>query len=91
MPIEIDTTAAGLRERVIVDWNAGAPVFEGDLPAEAAIATRPPRGLAWILKPGDLVCDWLRVAEADSRGLLRLFVNLTLYAKLGALIAFFAS
>jgi hypothetical protein len=78
-------------ERNIVDWQAGAPVFEGEVRAEPAVATEIAPGLALILKPGDIVCDWLGVAAADSRGLVRLFVNLTLYGKLAIAIAYFAS
>ena len=40
----------------------------------------------WFLAPGDIVCDWLKVRDADSRMLLRMFVNLTVYGKLAILI-----
>ena len=44
-----------------------------------------------LLKPGDLICDWLKVEDAESRGLLRLFANLTLYAKIAVAFAFLVS
>jgi len=75
----------------IVDWHAGSPIRAGAAPHEPAVATDVPRSLAWLIKPGDIVCDWLKVEDADSRGLLRLFVNLTLYAKIAVAIAFLAS
>jgi hypothetical protein len=75
----------------IVDWHAGSPIRVGAAPLERAVATDVWRGLGWIIKPGDIVCDWLKVEDADSRGLLRLFVNLTLYAKIAVAIAFLAS
>ncbi len=40
-------------------------------------------GLLW---PGEWVCDRLRVADRDSRLLLRLFANLTIYSKLVLLL-----
>lgn len=87
-PLESIRSADG---REIVDWRAGSPIFAGDPPSSAEPACPAPRGTAWILKPGDIVCDWLKVKEADNRGLLRMVVNLTLYAKLGAAIAFVMS
>ncbi len=41
-----------------------------------------------ILKPGDIVCDWLSIHEEDSRMLFRLFINLTIYAKIFAGLAY---
>ena len=48
--------------------------------------SQPP--IPWILKPGEVVCDWFGVSDPDSRMLLRLFINLTIYSKIGASIAF---
>ncbi|NND50134.1 MAG: hypothetical protein HKN60_07765 [Rhizobiales bacterium] len=75
----------------IIDWHAGSPIYERAPATDAAVASAAPRGCAWLIKPGDLVCDWLKVKDADSRGLLRLFVNLTLYAKISVAIAFLVS
>ena len=41
----------------------------------------------WILKPGELVCDWFGVTDPDSRMLLRMFVNLTIYSKITVSLA----
>ena len=40
---------------------------------------------AYVLMPGEIICTALGVKEPDSRMLLRMFVNLTVYAKLGLL------
>ena len=92
MPVSFsDRSTTGRFDKEIVDWQAGAPVFEGEVLPAPATATEVPRGLAWILKPGDLFCDWLRISDADSRGLARLFFNLTVYAKAAVALAYFAS
>ncbi|MCG8361019.1 MAG: hypothetical protein MI920_36135 [Kiloniellales bacterium] len=41
----------------------------------------------WVLKPGDVVCDWLGIMDPDSRMLFRLFINLSIYAKISVLAA----
>ncbi len=35
----------------------------------------------YVLWPGDRFCDWLEVCDPDSRMLLRMFINLTIYGK----------
>jgi hypothetical protein len=61
------------------------------MPAATSAAREPRDRVPWILKPGEYVCDWLQVHDPDSRLLLRLFVNLSIYAKLAGLLtlAFF--
>ncbi|MGI9409023.1 MAG: hypothetical protein ACR2OV_03040 [Hyphomicrobiaceae bacterium] len=44
---------------------------------------------AYVLMPGEIVCAALGVKEPDSRFLLRMFVNLTVYAKLSLLAMMF--
>lgn len=86
MVIEIHDAATGTR-REIVDWHAGSPVFADemeklpDFPAHS-------EPVFWLLKPGDLVCDWLNIDAPDNRGLLRMFVNLALYSKLVGICVF---
>ena len=79
-----DASNGQLRE--IVDWHAGSPVYAGDEAAIAATGENYPAEthgrFFWVLKPGDLVCDWLSVVGPDNRGLLRLLVNLALYSKI---------
>ncbi|MEL7028845.1 MAG: hypothetical protein AAGL49_06415 [Pseudomonadota bacterium] len=41
----------------------------------------------WVLYPGEVVCRWLRVEDEESKALLRMFVNLTVYGKLALLAA----
>lgn len=90
--IEI-TDASNGKLREIVDWQAGSPVYAGD---EVALAESNAAGAAeshgplfWVLKPGDLVCDWFGVVGPDNRGLLRLFVNLALYSKIVGVCALY--
>lgn len=52
-----------------------------------ATPTRIERVAAFILTPGDKVCDMLKFEGDDSRLILRMFVNLTIFSKLGVLIA----
>ena len=40
-----------------------------------------------FLWPGDAVCNLFKIDDPDSRMLLRMFVNLTVYGKVGVLIA----
>ena len=40
-----------------------------------------------FLWPGDAVCNLFEVEDADSRMLLRMFVNLSVYGKISVLIA----
>ena len=40
---------------------------------------------AYVLMPGEIICSVLGVNDPDSRLILRMFVNLTIYAKLGLL------
>ena len=75
----------------IIDWHAGSPVYERAPPSAPAVETATPRWASWVIKPGDLICDWLKVEDADSRGLVRLFANLTLYTKISVAIAFLLS
>ena len=75
----------------IIDWHAGIPVYQHTQSSAPAVATPAPQWAGWLIKPGDLICDWLKVEDADSRGLLRLFANLTLYAKISVAIAFLLS
>ena len=44
-----------------------------------------------FLLPGERVCDWLDVRDADSRVLLRMFVNLTVYGKVALSLALVCS
>ncbi len=44
--------------------------------------------LPWLLLPGEYVCNWLGVEDPDSRMLLRMFVNLSIYGKIGGSVAF---
>ena len=44
--------------------------------------------LPWVLMPGEYVCNWLGIEDPDSRMLLRMFVNLSIYAKIGGSVAF---
>ncbi|MEM1198495.1 MAG: hypothetical protein AAGI06_04225 [Pseudomonadota bacterium] len=44
--------------------------------------------LPLVLLPGEYVCNWLGVEDPDSRMLLRMFVNLSIYGKIGGSIAF---
>lgn len=46
------------------------------------------KDLPWLLLPGEYVCDWLGVKDPDSRMLLRMFVNLSIYGKIGGTVAF---
>ena len=39
-----------------------------------------------FLLPGEFVCRWLGVTDKESKMLLRLFVNLTVYGKIAVLI-----
>ncbi|MEM8936821.1 MAG: hypothetical protein AAGC77_10480 [Pseudomonadota bacterium] len=39
-----------------------------------------------LLFPGEYVCDRLGIEDQDSRYLLRMFVNLTVYGKVALLI-----
>ena len=39
-----------------------------------------------LLAPGELVCDWLKVKDHDSRMLLRMFVNLSVYGKIAVIL-----
>ncbi|NJM35951.1 MAG: hypothetical protein HC850_16095 [Rhodomicrobium sp.] len=39
-----------------------------------------------FLLPGDLVCDWLGIKDGESRFLLRMFVNLSVYGKIAILL-----
>lgn len=41
-----------------------------------------------FLLPGDLVCDWLGVGDRDSRFLLRMFVNLSVYGHVAVMLVF---
>ena len=46
----------------------------------------------WILRPGDWVCDLFKVEETyERRFLLRLFINLAIYAKIFGGLAFYFS
>ncbi len=56
--------------------------------SDASLAENTPSEVPWILKPGEIVCNWFGVEDPDSRFLLRLFVNLTIYSKIGGSIAF---
>ena len=40
-----------------------------------------------VLWPGEKVCDLIRIEEPESRLLLRIFINLTIYAKAAVIIA----
>ena len=56
--------------------------------------TKPDRletALRCFLWPGDRFCDWLDVREPDSRMLLRMFINLTVYGKVALSIVFLCS
>ena len=59
--------------------------------AATSAGREPGDRVSWLLKPGEYVCDWLQVEDPDSRLLLRLFVNLSIYAKLAGIftLAFF--
>lgn len=39
-----------------------------------------------FLLPGELVCNWLNVQDKESRMLLRMFVNLSVYGKIGVVL-----
>lgn len=56
--------------------------------SDASFAENKEPHIPWLLKPGEMVCDWFGVEDPDSRFLLRLFVNLTLYSKIGGSLAF---
>ena len=56
--------------------------------SDASFAEPKEAHVPWLLKPGEVVCDWFGVEDQDSRFLLRLFVNLTIYSKIGGSIAF---
>jgi|GEM_PF-6199025 len=46
----------------------------------------------WVLRPGDWICDLFKVKETyESRFLLRLFINLAIYAKIFGGLAFYFS
>ena len=47
--------------------------------------------IRYFLWPGDRFCDWLDVREPDSRMLLRMFINLTVYGKVALSIVFLSS
>ena len=40
----------------------------------------------WMLWPGDAACDYLNIEDPDSRMLLRMFINLTVYAKIAGIV-----
>ena len=42
-----------------------------------------------FLLPDELVCDWLSIEDPDSRLLLRLFVNLSVYGKVAVLVTLY--
>lgn len=52
-------------------------------------ATFSERFAQYLLYPGNAVCDALEIHDPDSRMLLRMFVNVGLYAKLTMLIVYF--
>lgn len=87
MTVVIQDQATG-KDREIVDWQAGTPVYADEVASDKD-GTATPRSeveaVHWLLKPGDLVADWCGVISPDGRGLLRLFVNLALYSKLVAI------
>ncbi len=56
--------------------------------SDASFAENKHNHIPWLLKPGEIVCNWFEVEDPDSRFLLRLFVNLTIYSKIGGSIAF---
>ena len=56
--------------------------------SDASVAENKANHIPWLLKPGEIVCNWFGVEDPDSRILLRMFVNLTLYSKIGGSIAF---
>ena len=57
----------------------------GSLAKLQAAKTWRERAARAFLLPGDMVCDWLKIRDEESRFLLRLFVNLAVYAKLAVL------
>ena len=44
-----------------------------------------------FLWPGEHFCNWLNIRDPDSRLLLRMFVNLTIYGKVALSLVFFNS
>ena len=44
------------------------------------------RLMDWMLWPGDAACDYLNIKDPDSRMLLRMFINLTVYAKIAGIV-----
>ena len=57
---------------------------------DAAVKTGRITGPARLfLLPGELVCDWLSIEDPDSRLLLRLFVNLSVYGKVAVLVTLY--
>ena len=44
-----------------------------------------------FLWPGEHFCNWLDVRDPDSRLLLRMFVNLSIYGKIALSLVFFNS
>lgn len=43
----------------------------------------------WLLRPGDYVCDVFDVRDVSNRYLLRMFLNLSVYAVVFGTLAFF--
>ena len=42
----------------------------------------------YILWPGERFCDWLNIRDPDSRMLMRMFINLTIYGKVALSLVF---
>ena len=45
-----------------------------------------PRLGSYFILPGEIFCDWVNVEDPESRMLLRMFVNLTVYGKIAVLL-----
>ena len=55
-----------------------------DRVTQASVADRAAEIFLW---PGNAVCDALKIADPESRMLLRMFVNLSIYAKVAVMVA----
>lgn len=44
------------------------------------------RSMRLFVLPGEVVCNWLKVHDHDSRMLLRMFVNLAVYGKIAVFV-----
>ncbi len=60
------------------------------IPSPIRTALDNAKGKNILLLPGELACRWLKVKDEESKMLLRLFVNLTVYGKVSVAILLIA-